>query len=142
MSLTWLSLAGTCIPGGLVGAGLPAAEAHSSGDPRGSQSFTPEPRRPQAPAPGHPPAAEHPAPLGAGRPGLPGVQQHRALPLPRYEGGMFWGFFSSLLCGKKAFHVGFPHQRPVNASGCSKMFMKVAPSTMHILLSSSETTSK
>lgn len=81
------SLADTCIPRGLVGAGLPAAKGDSCGHLRGYQSCTPEPLRPQAPAPGHPPAADHPASLVAGRPGLPCVQQHRALPLPRYEGG-------------------------------------------------------
>lgn len=77
---------GACVPRGLVGAGLPAAERGGPRQPRGSQSRTPEPRRPQAPAPGHTPAAVRPAPLAAGRHGLPGFQQHWTVPLPRYVG--------------------------------------------------------
>lgn len=84
--LTRLSLTGAGIPRVLVGAGLPAATGESPGHPRGYQPRTSEPRRPQAPAQGHPAAAVHPAPVAAGQPGIPGVQQHWALPLTRYVG--------------------------------------------------------
>lgn len=81
--LTWRSLLGPDVPRVLVGARLQAAAREGPRLCLGLQPRTPEPRWPQAPAPGHPPAAVCPAPLGAGGPGVPGVQQHWALPLSR-----------------------------------------------------------
>lgn len=80
--LTLFSPAGASVPRVLVGAGLQAVTGENQRQSCCHQSCPPEPRRPEAPAPGHAPAAVHPAPLAPRRPGLPRVQQHRTLPLP------------------------------------------------------------
>lgn len=67
-----------------MGGRFPTASGDGPREPCGFQPYTPQPHRPEAPAPGHPASAVHPAPLGAGRPGLPSVQQHWSLPVPRY----------------------------------------------------------
>lgn len=75
---------GPCISWLLVGAGVQAPQAKAAGCPNCLHSCAPVSHRSQAPAPGHPPAAQHSAPLGAGRPGLPSAHCHRSFPLSRY----------------------------------------------------------